>query len=235
MLACRPVVDASLSSLKEPVEGFITGIVLAAGVSRRMGRPKQLLPLDGRPLLQHAVDNALASSLDEVIVVLGYEAEQVRAEVSVPEGRARVVLNPRYAAGQGTSLLAGLHAADARACAAAILLGDQPQVTPAIIERIIGTYRADSGSSARGDGSPSRGVIRPVYRRADGELVPAHPAVIDRRVWRLLEGLGGDEGLRGLVKAHPEWVREIPIEGEPPADIDTPDEYQVAIARAGGR
>src|SRR5918997_5983315 len=104
---------------------MISAVVLAAGASTRLGRPKQLLELDGKPLLQHVVDALDGAGLDEVVVVLGHEAERIRAAVVLP-ARGRVVVNRAHRSGQASSLRAGLDAVDAASEAAVVVLGDQP-------------------------------------------------------------------------------------------------------------
>jgi len=213
------------------VAAFLSGVVLAAGTASRMGSPKQLLPLRGRPLLQHVVDAAAASCLDEIVLVLGHRAAEIEAALQLPVGRAvRVVVNDGYAEGQSSSLKAGLRAADARAAGAAILLGDQPGVTATLIDRVAAAF-----------GSAAVPVVRPVWRGKMDEMdtmdgmdagaglearrVPGHPVVLARRIWPELERLRGDQGARVLIAARPEWVLEVEIEGVPPADVDTPGEY----------
>ncbi len=199
---------------------LLAGVILAAGASSRMGRPKQLLRLGERAMVQHVLDAAAASSLDEIILVLGHEAEQVRAAVRLPVGRvARVTVNPEWAMGQSESLRHGLRAVDPRAAAAAILLADQPHVTAELIDRVAAAF-------LMGDAP----VVRPVYA---GGSVPGHPVFLARRVWPAIEGLRGDQGARVLLAAHPEWLAPLPVEGEPPADVDTADDYQRARAKAG--
>jgi molybdenum cofactor cytidylyltransferase len=179
-----------------------------------MGRPKQLLPLGGRPLLQHVIDAALASRLDEVIVVLGHRAEEILAALDLPPGnRLRVVLNADYREGQSTSLRLGLRAANARASAVAVLLGDQPGMSAALIDRM-----------ATAPLSSDRPAARPVYR-LEGRRVPGHPVLLARRIWAELDALHGDEGARVVLAQHPDWLLEVAITGEPPIDVDTPSDY----------
>ncbi len=111
---------------------MISGIVLAAGSSSRLGRPKQLLELAGKLVLQHVVDAAAAAPLDEILVVLGHSAGEVADRLALP-AHGRVVLNPDHALGQSTSLQAGLRAAAPGADAAVVLLGDQPGIRPEAI------------------------------------------------------------------------------------------------------
>ena len=193
----------------------VVGIVLAAGSSRRMGRPKQLLPLAGRPLLQHVLDAAAASRLDALVLVLGHEADAIRAAVRVPT-RARVVVNARYAEGQSTSLACGLDAvADLEAAAAAVLLGDQPAIAPALIDAVLEAFLAGAAAA-----------VRPVWRDAAGSEHPGHPVFLARRIWPAAAALQGDRGARALFDAHPEWLRPLPMVGDPPTDIDDPADYR---------
>jgi molybdenum cofactor cytidylyltransferase len=200
---------------------FLTGVVLAAGVSARMGRPKQPLLVGERCLLQFAVDAALASRLDEVVVVLGHRAEEIRAAIALPEGgRARAVVNPDFARGVSSSLQRGLRAADARSQALAVLLGDQPFVDAALIDRVAEAFLAADAPLAR-----------PVYPDAAGE--PGHPVFVARRLWPRIEELSGDLGARALIAERPDWLLEVPVAGEPPLDVDTWQDYQRAASGYG--
>jgi molybdenum cofactor cytidylyltransferase len=198
---------------------FLSGVILAAGASTRLGRPKQLLPLGDRCVLQHVVDAAVASCLDEIIVVLGHRAEEIRKSLHLPARRvARIVVASDYAQGQSASLRAGLRAVSQQAGAAAILLGDQPQVTSQLIDKMAGEYLNSKSA-----------IARPVYTDVDGGRVPGHPVFLARRIWPEVEKLEGDQGARTLIDTHPQWVSEIPIEGEPPVDIDTAEDHQQAV------
>ena len=200
---------------------FLSAIVLAAGASTRLGRPKQLLPLGDRPLLQHVVDAALASRLDEVVVVLGHGAQEVRAALR-PAGSAplRLVVNPDHARGQSGSLRLGLSSASPRAAAAAILLGDQPRVGADLIDRVAAAFLDGSHPAAR-----------PVYSGAAGCVIPGHPVFLARRIWPEVGNLGGDEGARVLLSTRPEWLLQVPVEGEAPVDVDSWEDYR-RVARA---
>ena len=205
----------------ERTSPFLSGIILAAGASTRMGQPKQLLPLGGRPLLQHVIDEAASSCLDELILVLGHQAEEVRAAIHIPgRRRIQIVINREYASGQSISLQLGLGSASQRAEGAAILLGDQPQVMAELIDLVTAAFCRT--------GSP---VVRPVYAGADGHGVPGHPVFLARRLWPYVKELSGDEGARAILAAHPEWLFEVQVEGEPPSDIDTWEDYLQAAGR----
>jgi molybdenum cofactor cytidylyltransferase len=175
-----------------------------------MGRPKQLLPLNGRPLLEGVVASANDSSLDEVLVVLGASAEEIRRGVVL--GRARVVLNPDHEAGLGSSLRAGLSALGPEVDRALIILGDQPAVTAELFDRLL-ELQASSGL-------PSAAL------RFGTLLHP--PVVLERSLFGDLGSLDGDVGCRAVVRGRPELVAALAVEteGDHPIDLDTPEDYR---------
>ena len=188
---------------------MISAVVLAAGTSSRLGRPKQLLELGGKPVLRHVVDAALAAPLDEVVVVLGHDAERI-APVLPDDPRVRTTVNARFAEGQSTSLAAGLDALPGGCRAAVILLGDQPGIRPEAIEAVIGGFAEGLGP-----------VVQASY---DGG--PGHPTLLAWAVWpQVVAELGGDEGARAVLGRHPDWVQAIAVAGSAPLDIDTEDDY----------
>ena len=192
---------------------MISGVILAAGRSSRLGRPKQLLPLGGEPLLTHVLRNATASALDEVVLVLGHEA--VTIADAVGEWGQRVVINPDYAAGQSTSVRAGLGALDPTTEAAIFLVGDQPQVGPDIVDAVVAAYRATGGP-----------IVRPHYGG-----VPGHPVLFDRALFPELARVTGDEGGRSVVRTHQDLVVPVTLgNGPPPGDIDTAEDYAALLA-----
>jgi molybdenum cofactor cytidylyltransferase len=184
----------------------ITGIVLAAGTSSRFGRTKQLLELEGKPLVQHAVDAAAAAGLDEVVVVLGHDAGRVGASLRLPPS-GRTVLNPSYEAGQSTSLVAGLDAAGPGSDAAVVLLADQPGITAEHLRALVDTFEAGRQL-----------VVRLRFRDGPG------PALLSREIWDEARRLAGDRGAREIIAAHPGWVREVVVDSDAPADLDRPSD-----------
>lgn len=187
----------------------ISGIVLAGGTSSRLGQPKQLLELGGRPVLQHVLDAAARAGLEELIVVLGHAAADVSSAVRLPAG-ARSVFNPDFATGQSSSLKVGLRAASPQAKAALILLGDQPRMGTEVIRAIVDAYRKTGAL-----------VVQARYRG-----IPGHPVLLDRGVWAEVEAVEGDRGARDLLAAHPEWMHRVDFDAELPADIDTWEDYE---------
>ncbi len=196
------------------------GLVLAAGSSSRMGRPKQLLDVGGRLLLQLVVDRVNASRLDEVIVVLGAAADRIQAAVDF--GRARVIVNSDHAAGMSSSLRAGLRALDAEVGRVVVILGDQPDVTAELLDALI-ARQEDSGLPAAA--LSFEGLLHP-------------PVVMERSLWPGLESLEGDVGCRHLIRARPELVAALPARspGGHPVDVDTLEDYQRLLGSlpAGG-
>ena len=193
---------------------MISGIVLAAGTSSRLGRPKQLLDLGGRPVLRWVLDAALAASLDEIVVVLGHDADEIRAAVPIHQ-RVRVALNPDYLEGQSTSLRTGLRALDDGSEAAVVLLADQPGIRADAVDGVIGAWRKGAG---------------PIVQASYGGK-PAHPTLFSRELWPELEALTGDEGARSFIAAHGRHRSHVEVGGEPPDDIDTEADYRRAVAR----
>jgi molybdenum cofactor cytidylyltransferase len=186
------------------------GVVLAAGSSARMGRPKQLLPVDGRPLLEGVMARACASRLDEVVVVLGANAEAITAAVGL--GRARAVVNPDHASGMSSSLRAGLAALGPGVDRAVVILGDQPAVSVALLDELL-DLQARSGLPAAA--LSFGGLLHP-------------PVVLARELWGDLAELEGDVGCRALIRARPELVAALPVseDARHPVDVDTPEDYR---------
>lgn len=194
--------------------GPIVGIILAAGSSSRLGRPKQLLPLGDRPVLAHTLANATSSVLDGLLVVLGHEATMIEAQIDF--GQARVVLNEAYREGQSTSLRAGLDALSHDTAAALFILGDQPLIGPAVLDALIDAYRRTAAP-----------IVMPTY---DG--VRGNPVLIARALFPELDRISGDQGARGVIRAHAAEVHDVPIPGPPPTDdLDTQEDYDRLLAR----
>src|SRR5215218_5401023 len=174
----------------------VLAVVLAAGGSTRMGRPKQLAELEGRPLLAHALAALDEAPVDRVVVALGGAAGEVldRAEPLVVEG---------WAAGMGHVRAATLAQAGEDWAAVVVLLGDQPLVPGRAVARLVEAWRGGAG---------------PVVTATYGGR-PGHPKLFDRRLLPDLLRLTGDAGARDLVAAHPEWVHRVEV-GDLGSDAD---------------
>jgi molybdenum cofactor cytidylyltransferase len=185
---------------------WITGVVLAAGSSRRLGTPKQVLPYRDTTVLGATLDAARDAGFDQLIVTLGAAAEAVREAVRM-DG-ADVVTVDDYGTGCSASLRVALERVDPQAAGIVLMLGDQPHLAPATMRRIVaGAARAD--------------VI--VCRYTDGI---GHPFWFSRDVFGELSQLHGDKGVWKLVQSGRYPVREIAVAGPVPLDVDTWDDYQ---------
>lgn len=192
-----------------PVPGRrVSGLILAAGTSRRLGRPKQLLDLGGEPLLRHALRNAMASTLDEVLLVLGSRADEIAAAVGAFGQRS--VVNARFAEGQSMSLFAGLADVSPEADAALVLLGDQPLVSPSAIDRLIDAFRTERSA-----------VVQATY---GGD--PGNPVLFDRSLFGEMAAVTGDEGARSVVRRHRYEVVLVEVgDIAEVIDVDTEADY----------
>lgn len=184
----------------------MAALVLAAGGSTRLGRPKQLLPWGESNLLGHVLDQVRRLPFEQVFVVLGAAVEEVLDGVDFTG--TTVIENPEWEEGMASSLRVGLDAVLrlSRAEAVAIFLGDQPDVGSDVVEQLLAARR-----------KTRRQAIVPKYRYAWG-----NPVLIDRTLWPRLMSLEGDEGAKRLLQAHPEWVHEVWFEQMAPRDVDTP-------------
>jgi CTP:molybdopterin cytidylyltransferase MocA len=179
----------------------VLGLVLAAGGSARMGRPKQLAELDGRPLLAHVLAALDEAPVDRVVVALGGAAGEVMDRVEL--GRAEPLVVEGWAAGMGHVLAATLAQAGEDWAAVVVLLGDQPLVSGPAVARVVEAWRSGAG---------------PVVTATYGGR-PGHPKLFDRRLRPDLLRLTGDTGARDLVAAHPEWVSQVEV-GDLGSDAD---------------
>lgn len=189
----------------------IAGLILAAGLSRRLGRPKQLLPLGGETVIEHVVRRAVASALDDVLVVTGDQNQDKAIRDALSAYSVHFVHNPRFTEGQGTSLASGTAALSNDTDAVVVLLGDQPGIDPAVIDCEIAAYRQYHAP-----------IIMARYGEERG-----HPVLFDRTLFPELAALDDDVGGRDIVRVHNDALMLVngraPL---PPDDIDTEDAYQ---------
>jgi molybdenum cofactor cytidylyltransferase len=195
---------------------MIPAIVLAAGRSSRMGRAKATLPAgDGHTFLTRIVKTFIDADVDDVIVVVGHEADAIAADFSQSGLPARFVVNRDYDRGQLSSLLAGLNAIDRPGVPAVLVtLVDVPLVSTATVRAVVDSYRRT--------GAP---IVRPTSGDRHG-----HPMLIDRSLFALLRSADMATGAKPIVRAHASAEGDIAIDDEGAfIDIDTEDEYRKVI------
>ncbi|HEU4618885.1 MAG TPA: nucleotidyltransferase family protein [Gammaproteobacteria bacterium] len=181
-------------------------IVLAAGGSRRLGRPKQLVRWRARPLLVHAVEAAAAACASAPIVVLGADAMRLRGVLRRAKAASVVVENRAWPEGLAASLRAGLDAVPLRADAVLVVLADQPHVGAAALRRLVAAWRRRPG--------------RPAASAYAGRL--GVPAILPRTTWRALRALEGDVGARRVLASAPRITAVAMPEAE--LDVDLPED-----------
>lgn len=187
---------------------MIAGVVLAAGLSRRMGRPKLLLDWGGKPVIRLVVEQVRAAGVDELLVVVGHEGAAIRGALS---GLAlRFVQNPDPEAGQGSSITCAVSTLAPLTEAILVALGDQPTLPPEVMPRLLETY-----------GRTGKAIVAPVYRGVQG-----NPVVFASTVFAELRALTGDRGARGVVERDPARVAFVPFDLPMPPDLDTPEQYE---------
>ena len=192
---------------------MIAAVVLAAGLSRRMGQAKLLMPVDGRAIVRHAVETVLAGGVDSVWVVTGPDVEPVEAALAGLE--VQIVVNPAPEEGQAGSLRAGIAALPASVDAVLIALGDQPSLAPAIIPALLAARR-----------TTPKLIVAPRYRDGQG-----NPVLFKREIFPELLRLTGDQGARPIIQKEPARVEWVELDLPMPPDVDTPDDYEKIRAK----
>lgn len=187
----------------------IAAVVLAAGRSKRLGRPKQLLPLGDKPLLAYVLRCVRQAAVDDRYIVLGHASAEVEEAVDLTG--FQILKNPDYPDGQSTSVRIAVEALRDDVSAVIFVLGDQPLLAPDVIDRIAGSYRQ----------SPAP-IVQP--RFAEG---PGNPVLIDHTLFDDLSLLSGDTGARPILREQPELIRHVDVSGyHRPVDIDTWEDYE---------
>ena len=185
----------------------VAGIILAAGMSTRMGQLKQLLPLGGRAAIEWIAE-VVGRRLDEVVVVLGHRAEEIAPVLAAYP--VRWVVNADYQMGMLSSVQCGVREVDTKANYL-ICLGDQPRLSGAVVERVLQVRK-----------QVSAGIIIPTANGKRG-----HPVLIRNTYRAEILGLSMDVGLNAVTRGHPEDTYELPVaEDAILTDMDTPADYQ---------
>jgi molybdenum cofactor cytidylyltransferase len=186
--------------------------VLAAGSSTRLGQPKQLLDVDGQPLLTRTLDAGRRSRLEPKLLILGHAADQIQSQVTTHD--YQVIENTHAHTGQASSLKAALRALPDDAAGVVIALGDQPLVPPGLLDRLADAFNPETDAA-----------VRPQY--ADG---PGNPLLLGRSLFAELCELIGDVGARDVLRANAARVRSIDEGAVPtPRDVDTWDDYAALL------
>jgi molybdenum cofactor cytidylyltransferase len=189
----------------------VTGLVLAAGGSRRLGQPKQLLPYGRTTLLDHTLEAARACPFDQLLCVLGGGADAIRETVDLRG--FEVVENREFGSGCSSSIAAALGAVDPRSDVLVLLLGDQPGVTPATVATLL---------AGRGE-APLAACL---YENGRG-----HPLAFGRSAFAELATLHGDKGVWKLLDLRADDVVDVAVDGRVPRDVDTWEDYRAVLGQ----
>lgn len=190
----------------------VTGILLMAGLSSRLGFPKALLPYGDRVLIERILEQALASRLSRVTLVLGCQAPRIRSAIRslARDPRLEILVNRRYDQGLSSSIRAGLRVLDPSSRGVMFIAGDQPLLKTAAMDRLILAFRRQQ--------SP---IVVPLYGNR-----PGNPVIFGRELLPELMALRGDTGGREIIKRNPEQVLKVPIRPRYIGwDVDTWDDY----------
>jgi molybdenum cofactor cytidylyltransferase len=196
-----------------PPDEFVAGLVLAAGGSSRLGRPKQLLPYRGATLLDAVLETARDCRFDQLVVALGGSAREVRAAADL--SGADVVVNESYGEGCSSSIATALDVVDPSCDLLVLLLGDQPGVSVAAVRTLL-------------DGRGSAPLAACAYDDGRG-----HPLAFARETFAALSRLQGDKAVWKLLERRAGDVVDVPVAGPVPRDVDTWKDYDAVVAAAG--
>ena len=197
-------------------QNHTAGIILAAGTSTRLGRPKQLLMIDGKPMLARVIQCALQSELDHTVVVLGHQAAEIqkvlKSELNHP--KLEIVVNRNFRSGLAGSLKTGLTRVMADFSATMILLADHPFQETFIINTILNRYK-----------NSDKAICVPVHRGRRG-----HPVILNQRFYAEMMSLCGDIGAREIIENHPEQLTLVELESARSfMDIDSEEDLARAL------
>ena len=195
---------------------MIWALILAAGESKRMGKPKLLLPFGEKTIIETVIGNVVKSKVDKVFVVLGSGWKKI--EKKIRDYPVKIIVNPHYERGMLSSVQEGFQALPQDTQAVLVVLGDQPAVSSDIINKIIDAFK-----------KTRKGIVVPVYKGNRG-----HPVLMDMKYRDEVEKLSPEVGLRGIVYNHPEDVLEVEV-ATPSIlkDIDNAGNYKRELKNKG--
>lgn len=193
---------------------MISGIILAAGESKRMGELKQLLPFGKSTVIESVLDALITSKLDEIIVTLGHESERIKEKIAakLDHKRVRAAYNPDYKLGMLTSIKAGIKAVAPNSNALLIALVDQPFIKSKLVNKVIEAFS-----------KTDKGIVIPSYNMRRG-----HPMVMDLRKYKaeIMNIQGEESGLRELIRAHSDDIFYLVVDSDIVLrDMDYKEDY----------
>jgi molybdenum cofactor cytidylyltransferase len=188
---------------------MIWAMILAAGESKRMGKPKLLLPYGEKTIIETIVETVVSSNVENTLVILGSDREKI--EEKIKNSLVKIVYNRDFRSGMLSSVQCGFKALPEETHAVLVVLGDQPKISADVINKLIDAYK-----------STGKGIVLPVYKKERG-----HPVLIDVKYGEEVESLSPEVGLRGTVYNHLEDILEVEV--ETPSifqDIDDESDYK---------
>lgn len=188
---------------------MIWAMILAAGESKRMGKPKLLLPFGDKTIIETIVETVVSSKVEKTLVILGSDRKKI--EERIKNYPVKIVYNRDFRSGMLSSVQCGFRALPEEIRAVLVVLGDQPKISTIVINKLIDAYK-----------SSGKGIVLPVYKKERG-----HPVLIDVKYGEEVENLSPEIGLRGTVYNHPEDILEVEV--ETPSifqDIDYESDYK---------
>jgi len=191
---------------------MIAAIVLAAGMSQRMGKPKLLLKLNDDTIIEHIIKELQQSNIDSIVVVLGHNPQSLIELLS--KYSVRTVINKNYKDGMTSSFKVGLNEVKNTADAALLVLGDQPFISHTLINKLIDTYKK----------TPETKIVSPIYKGKKG-----HPVLFDKSLFEEILSLPLDKYIRDVIHNHYNEIVTIPWDKGTILDIDTPEDYIEAL------
>ena len=188
---------------------MIWAMILAAGESKRMGKPKLLLPYGEKTIIETIVETVVSSNVENTLVILGSGREKI--EEKIKNSPVKIVYNRNFRSGMLSSVQCGFKAVPEETRAVLVVLGDQLKISADVINKLTDAYK-----------STGKGIVLPVYKKERG-----HPVLIDMKYGEEVENLSPEVGLRGTVYNHPEDILEVEV--ETPTifqDIDYKSDYK---------
>jgi molybdenum cofactor cytidylyltransferase len=188
---------------------MIWAMILAAGESKRMGKPKLLLPFGEKTMIETIVATVVSSKVEQTLVILGSDRE--KTEEKIKNYPVKIVCNRDFRGGMLSSVQCGFKSLPEETRAVLVVLGDQPKISATVINKLIDAHK-----------SSGKGIVLPVYKKERG-----HPVLIDVKYGEEVENLSPEVGLRGTVYNHPEDILEVDVETSSIfQDIDSESDYK---------